>query len=200
MDFEKRIGVEPTQHIRNLLDSIEGGKLTVELFSDDMQDVYPVTYDVTCTPADADGFIAKFERLTAILEATAAVKDKIEAGEAPEALLTPEQLYVWNTFIRELEDTFDARGYDIDELEDKEFEGKMLTAEESEILDDHLDWLNEQYCARMGIVADRAHSVYALVMRIRRYEQLIYLKAPKIVLEMEGCCLAEEIILHESIR
>ena len=68
-----------------------------------------------------------------------------------------------------------------------------LTEEEEALLKRHDAWIEQQCLQRLPHVG--CTSVY-LINRARRYERLVSLHAPEIVLENEARCLAEEMVLY----
>lgn len=189
---EKRLETTPVQHVRNLMESVSDGKITIgdedplELFS-------RRTFKVSCGVADTDEAISKYEALVQALEMIGVVHEKIKNGAKAEEILTPEQLEVWNTYIREFDDEFDSGEYDLDIIYDMSKCGAPLSDEEQSLLERHYEWLETQSLKRLP---KRAYSPMNLIIRAKRYEYLISHKAPKSVIDEEGRCLAEEMILY----
>lgn len=189
---EKRLETTPVQHVRNLMESVSDGKITIgdedplELFS-------RRTFKVSCGVADTDETISKYEALVQALDVIGVVHEKIKNGAKAEEILTPEQLEVWNTYIREFDDEFDSGEYDLDIIYDMSKCGAPLSDEEQSLLERYYEWLETQSLKRLP---KRAYSPMNLIIRAKRYEYLISRKAPKSVIDEEGRCLAEEMILY----
>ena len=193
---ENRLETAPKQHIRDLIESIKDGKLSVT-FYDMIEPSYIETYDVSCTSADAEEFISKYEQLIESLEAIAKVREMIDSGTKPEDVLTPEHLEVWNTYVCRFNEKFDAGKYNIDELYARREDGDELSDEEHEILERHYEWLEEQSLKRLP---KRVYSPKFLINRAQRYEYFVSHGAPKIVIEEEGRCLSEAMILYYAVK
>ena len=189
---EKRLETTPEQHIRNLMESIKDGMLTVTRY-DPIEPAYEQTYTVSCTPKNIEEIISKYESLVQSLEVLGAVHDKLVNGEKARNLLTREQTIIWNSYICDIENEFDAGGYDIDEICSMKESGAPLSDEEQDILEHYYEWFEEQCFV---FFEKKAYSPVHLVIRARRYEYLVACKAPKIIIEEEGRCLAEEMILY----
>lgn len=189
---EKRLETTPIQHISNLMENVSDGKITVG-YEDPLELCSQRTFEVSCRAADADEAIAKYEVLVQALEAIGAAHEKIDNGAKAEEVLTPEQLEVWNTYIREFDEKFDAGEYDLDVIYDMRVCGAPLNDEEQEVLESHHEWFEEQCLKRLPM---KGYSPMLLVNRAQRYEYCIRHNAPKTVIDEEGRCLAEEIILY----
>ncbi len=193
---EKRLATSPAQHVRNLMESIKDGKLKVTYY-DPIESSFTRTYDVSCASGDADDFVSKYEALTNALEAIGKVREKLHSGAKLEDALTPDQLSVWNTYVRDFEEQFDAGQYNLSEIYDMRECGAELSDEEHEVLERHYEWFEEQCLKRLP---KKAHSPILLVNSAQRYEHLISQNAPKAVLDEEGRRLAEEMILYYAVK
>jgi hypothetical protein len=131
---ENRLETSPIQHIRNLLKSINDGKLTVT-YCDPIDQPYSRVYNVSCTAEDADEVISKYEHLVQALKAIGKAREKLENGAKMEDALTSGQIDVWNTYIREFDEKFDAGEYDLDIIYNMRECGAPLNDEEQEVLD-----------------------------------------------------------------
>jgi hypothetical protein len=189
---ENRYEIAPVEHIRNLLNSVKDGKLTITYY-DPIEPSYTVTYDVCCTAADAEGLVFKYETLTQALEAIGKIHSKLDTGVKVEDVLTAEQIAVWNTYICDFDEAFDAGKYDLNEIYDMRQCGAELNDEERDVLERHYEWFEAQCLKRLP---KKMHSPMHFVNKAQRYERLIALKAPKIVINAEGCALAEEMVLY----
>ena len=193
---EKRLETIPVQHIRNLIESIKDGQLNVTYY-DVIEEPYTRTYNVACTSADADEFASKYEALVQALEAIANVHAKLDSGVKAEDVLSPELVEVWNAYIREFDEEFDAGEFNLDEIYAMRESGAELSEEEHDALDRHYEWFEEQCLKRLP---KKVYSPMHLVNRAQRYEYLISCNAPKTVINEEGRCLAEEMLLYYAVK
>ena len=193
---EKRLETTPVQHIRNLIESIKDGQMNVTYY-DVIEEPYTRTYNVACTPADADEFASKYEALVQALEAIANVHAKLDSGVKAEDERSPELVEVWNTYIREFDEEFDAGEFNLDEIYAMRESGAELSEEEHDALDRHYEWFEEQCLKRLP---KKVYSPMHLVNRAQRYEYLISCNAPKTVINEEGRCLAEEMLLYYAVK
>lgn len=193
---EKRLETTPAQHIRNLIESIKDGQLNVTYY-DVIEEPHTRTYNVACTPADADEFVSKYEAFVQVLEAIGNVHAKLDSGAKAEDVLSPELVEVWNTYIREFDEEFDAGEFNLDEIYAMRESGAELSEEEHDALDRHYEWFEEQCLKRLP---KKVYSPMHLVNRAQRYEYLISCNAPQTVINEEGRCLAEEMILYYTVK
>ena len=191
---EKRLKTTPVQHIRNLVESIKDGKLTVTYY-DPIDPTYSLSYEVCCTAADADTFISKYEDIVYALEAIAASPDKVVNGVTLKDVLTPEQMDIWNTYLN-FDEEFDAGEYNLVEIYDMRECGAPLNDEEQELLERHYEWFETQCFKHLP---KKVYSPVTFVNHVRRYEYFLFSKAPKTVLDEEGRRLAEEMILYYAV-
>ena len=196
---EKRHETTPVQHIRNLMNSITDEKLTITYYDPLEPSKLPhtETYDVSCTVADADEFVSKYEALKSALEAIGKVHEKLDSGVKVEDVLTPDQVAVWNTYICGFYKDFDAGDHNVDELFAKLANGYELSDEEQKVLKRRDEWFEEQCLKRFP---KRGYPSKFLVNRAQRYEYFISKNAPKCVIDEEGHRLAEEMILYYVVR
>ena len=195
----ERQGTSPVQHIRNLMNSIKDEKLTITYYDplEPSKPPYTETYDVSCTAADADEFVSKYEALASALEAIGKVHEKLDSGVKAEDVLTPEQITVWNTYVRDFDEVFDAGEYNLDEIYDMRECGAELNDDEHEVLERHYEWFEEQCLKRLP---KNVYSPMHLINRAQRYECFVKLNAPQIILDEEGGCLAVEMILYYGAK
>ena len=193
---ETRMNTTPVQHIRNLINSITDEKLTITYY-DPIDPTYTRTYDVSSTAADVEEFVSKYEALASALEAIGKAHEKLDSGVNAEDVLTPEQSDVWNTYICDFDEDFDAGEHNLDELYVRREDGDELSDEEHEVLERHYDWFEEQCLKRLP---KKVYPSKFLVNRAQRYEYFISQNAPKCVIDEEGRRLAEEMILYYAVR
>lgn len=189
---EKRFETKPVQHIRNLMESIKDGVLIFTWY-DPIDSLCHLAYDVSCTANDIDEVISRYEALVQNLEAISAAREKFDNGGNPKEVLTAEQFSVWDTYVRDFDETFDSGEYDLDIIYEMSKCGAPLSDEEQYLLERHYKWLETQSLKRLP---KRAYSPMNLILRAKRYEYLVSHKAPKSVIDEEGRGLAEEIILY----
>lgn len=189
---EIRLETTPVQHIRNLIESIKDGQLNVTYY-DVIEEPYSRSYNVACTPADADEFVSKYKTLAKALEAIGKVHDMLNSGAKAEDVLSPEHIEVWNTYVRDFDEEFDAGEYNLDEIYAMRESGAELTEEEHDVLECHYEWFEDQCLKRLP---KKVYSPMLLVNRAQRYEYLVSCNAPKTVIDEEGRRLAEEMILY----
>ena len=192
MISEKRLETTPVQHIRDLMESVSDGKITIG-HEDPLEFFSQRTFEVSCGVTDTDEVISKYEALVQALTAIGAVHGKIENGVKAEEVLTSEQFEVWNTYIRDFDEKFDAGEYDLDAIYDMRACGAELNDEEQDVLERHHEWFEEQCLKRLP---KKGYSPILLVNRAQRYEYCIQHNAPKTVIDEEGRCLAEELIIY----
>ena len=193
---EKRIKTTPVQHIRNLINSITNEKLIITYY-DPIDPTYTKTYDVSSTAADTEKFVSTYEALVSALEAIGQVHEKLDSGVKADDVLTPAQIDVWNRYICDFDETFDAGEHNLDELYVRREDGDELSDEEHEVLERHYEWFEEQCLKRFP---KRAYPSKFLVNRAQRYEYFISQNAPKCVIDEEGRRLAEEMILYYAVK
>jgi hypothetical protein len=104
---EKRFETKPVQHIRNLMESIKDGVLIFTWY-DPMDSLCRLAYDVSCTANDIDEVISRYEALVQTLEEISAAREKLDNGGNPKEVLTAEQFSVWDTYVRDFDETFDS--------------------------------------------------------------------------------------------
>ena len=196
MIYENRLETKPIQHIRNLFDSIKDGKLSITRY-DAIEPPCDVTYEVSCDAADADEFISKYEMLTQSLAAIGRAREALDSGVSIEELLTPDQIAVWNTYVCDFDEEFDAGEYDIGELYEMRECGADLSDAEQEVLERHYEWFEAQCFKRLP---RKEYSPVTFVNRAWRYERLISINAPDVVVEEEARLLAEEMLLYYFAR
>jgi hypothetical protein len=71
--------------------------------------------------------------------------------------------------------------------------GAQLSNEEQEVLDNYYKWYEEQCLKRLP---KKVYTPMHFISRAKRYEFFIIRNAPEIVINEEGRCLAEEMILY----
>ena len=189
---EKRLEMPPVSYIRELMESIKDGKVTITYY-EPVDPPYSLDYNVSCTAADTEDFVTEYLSIAQTLEAIGEAKRHTDEGAVLEELLTAEQLDVWNTYIRDFDEEFDAGDYDLDVIYDMRDSGAQLDDDEQEVLERHHEWYEAQCLKRLPM---RAHSPILLVNRAQRYEAFVRYNAPKTVIMEAGRTLTEEMLLY----
>ena len=191
MKKTKRWDILPQQHILNLYIKTQNDKLAITYYPENGEEPYDLTYDMDWTKEDAMALAAKCESLVATLTRLAQSHDKLQDTNKRTELLNDEEIKVWNTFVRAF-NPFEVAESVIDELYQRgEFD--ELSKEENELLERHYAWREADCLERLPF---NRTSPINYVIRAKRYEQLIHLNAPEIVIKDEARCLAEEMVLY----
>jgi hypothetical protein len=135
--------------------------------------------------------------LTHALEVIGKSREKLASGAKAEDVLSPYQIEVLNTYIFDFKEKFDAGKYNLDELYARREDGDELSDDEHEILERHYEWFEAECIKRLP---KRAYSPKFLVNRAQRYEYFISRGAPQVVIDEEGRCLAEEMLLYYTVK
>lgn len=185
MNRENYLSVSGTDYIRAMFANTQpDGTLFIE---DEGEN--GTTWFMDWQKRDADELIARFEALLAALKKLGKEHDRWETSAKD---MPADLLEVWNTYIAPYPD----HGMDREKLFELsmkvEFDEK-LTQEEEELLDREQAWLHKNALIRLPY--NRCHPA-ALIQRAKRYERLTQLNAPKLVLDNEERCLAEEMVLY----
>ena len=183
MDREEFRGMSGADYIRAMFENTREGKLVLEDEND------AKTYYMDWTKEAAEEAVTRFEKLLA--ELTRLGEDHTKWMESTQDM--PEDLLeVWNTYILPYPD----HGMDLEELQDASIKAELdepLTEREKELLDAQRLWMHMEALRRMPYC--RCNPAY-MIQRARRYEKLVSLHAPKIVIDNEARYLAEELALY----
>ncbi len=184
MKLNESLVERPVNLIRQMFAHTDNGKLTME--PEDGPDYY---YLLDWDKETSEILAVRCKNLLCDLEALAEEHDRwMESTEG-----MPEDLRkVWNTYILPYPD----HGMDAEVLFDismKEELDEPLTEKEKELLERQRQWMRGHALTRLPF--NRCNPA-GLIQRARRYEKLRHLGAPKIVLNNEACCLAEELVLY----
>jgi hypothetical protein len=201
-----RRDLTPQGYIRHMFAATENGKFTVEYkdreygFED-----YEKTFQVNWTEEDAEKTVEKYNLLTFALARIGRLHDQLGDEESRKNLLSEGDLEIWNTYVRPyepLEVDWDKLHIDpctqeelMQLVEDAYWRGRYgdLFEEEELLLQWHWKWQEEQSQKRIPF---NRRSCANLILRAMRYEKLISLGAPEIVVTEEGRWLAEEMVLY----
>lgn len=173
-------------HIRKLYEETENGILNLTIYPENGDDEYTEECPMTWTEEEAEDLVKKFETMVSALTKIAEVENQLTVAEPDETLLTEEEWDIFKTYIA----PFMNPPFDMEQLisiwEKEEFE--ELTQEEKELSDRYWDWFEDLCLSQLPYLRCNPMN---LIQRARRYERLCFLKAPKVVLSNEVCCLAE---------
>ena len=100
---------------------------------------------------------------------------------------------MWNAYIRDFDEEFDAGEHNLNEIYERRRDGDELNDEEQEVLERHYEWFEEQCLKRFP---KKNYSPMYLVNRAQRYEYFISQNAPKLIVDEEGRRIAEEMLLY----
>ena len=206
MTEQMRRDLTPQGYIRNMFALTKRGKFRVEYTDPDMPRVKDerVLY-LNWTEEDAENIEKKYNLLTSALARIGRVHDQLDDEESRKNLLTESDLEVWNTYVRPYEPLeVDWEKLHIDPctqeelmqlVEDAYCRGRYgdIFEEEELLLQWHWKWQEEQSQKRIPF---NRRSCADLILRAMRYEKLISLGAPEIVVTEEGRWLAEEMVLY----
>lgn len=183
-------------YIRTMFEATRDGMLTLTHYPEDGSEEFDRTYPVNWDSQTAEALEKQFDKLRGHLDHIGLLHDELQAfiqqEKVPRSILNGELLTVWDTYIAPFGDS----GLDDDAVADadtKRFCGDELTEEEEALLKQYDVWIEQQCLQRLPHLG--CTSVY-LINRARRYEKLVSLGAPKIILENEAQRLAEEMVLY----
>ena len=190
MKAEMRRELSPQEFIRQLFAETKDGKVSIE-YAPFFDEPYTMTYDMDWSAEDVENLVQRYDALTAALTHIGKLHEVLDEEANRKAFLTPEEQLVWDIYIRPFE-PFDGN---LDEVADLEFfsETETLTEEEQDILDWHYAWYESNCLQRLPVVKCTPTHV---INRAQRYEHLVSLNAPVIVINEEGRSLAEELALY----
>lgn len=207
MTEQMRNDLTPQGYIRHMFAETETGKFKVICKNDDDGCVEEErTFEVNWTADDAEEIEKKYNLLTSALVRIAKIHDQLEDEEGRKKLLSASDLEVWNTYVQRFEpmDINWSEFYPIPPCEPNELASLVfgiqergrygdLIEEEEKLWKHYCMWEEEQ--SRKRIPFNRRSSVN-LITRAMRYEKLVSMGAPEIVITEEGRCLAEEMVLY----
>lgn len=189
-EYTRRV-TPPQQYIRDLFAATKDGKLTIAYFPY-AEPPATVTYPMSWTAEDVDFIVQRYTEIEAALRKIAGQHDLLEDADRRMRLLTEEEQRIWDIYVRPFDD-FDSRGFNLAELFGRMVCGDDLTEEEHDLVDDYYAWRRDQ-CGRR--IPCKGGNPDDLVMRGKRFERLVQLNAPAVVINEEACCLAEELVLY----
>ena len=205
MTEQMREDLTPQGYIRHMFAETRHGKFKVEYTDPDMPSVKDErVLWLNWTEQDAENIEQKYNLLTAALSRIARVHEQLNDEESRKKLLSEEDLEVWNTYIRpyepmkvnwdELDPISPCEPEDlhnlIREIHERGRFGDLI--EEEELLCKQY-WMWKEKQSQKRIPFNR-RSCVDLITRASRYEKLLSLSAPEIVVTEEGRWLAEEMV------
>ena len=207
MTEQMRRDLTPQGYIRKMYAETVNGECTVG-YADPTRN-YEETQrmlHLNWTEDDAEQLVVQYNLLTTALARIARVHDQLDDEQSRAELLSESDLDIWNTYIRPFEPmevNWDEL-YPIPPCEPDELMALIHTihirACDSDLIEEE-ELLWKQYCmwqeeqSQKRIPFNRRSSV-DLITRASRYERLISLGAPEIIVTEEGRCLAEEMVLY----
>lgn len=207
MTEQMRNDLNPQGYIRHMFSETENGEFKVgykEFYNDSVEEER--TFHLNWTAEDAEKVEQRYNLLTSALARIARLHDQLEDEENRKKLLSESDLEVWNTYVRPyepMEVNWDEL-YPIPPCEPAELMSLIgeihersrygdLIEEEELLLKRYYMWREEQSQKRIPF---NRRSSADMITRAMRYEKLISLGAPEIIVTMEGRCLAEEMVLY----
>ena len=207
MNVQMRSDLTPQGYIRHMfLETVNGEFKVGYVDSDNGFAEAERTVRVNWTAEDAEKTVQRYNLLTDALARIARVHDQLQDEESRKKLLSEADLEVWNTYVRPyepMEVNWDEL-YPIPPCEPEELMSLIQSIHDRGMYGDLIEeeeLLWKQYCmwdeeqSQKRIPFNR-RSCANLIARAKRYERLISLGAPEIVVTEEGRCLAEEMVLY----
>ena len=205
MTREMRDVLTPQGYIRQLFRETQDGKLSITY--------YPLigaaetsTYQVNWLEDDVELIIQKYNLLTFALARIGRLHDQLVDEQSRNKLLSEDDLQIWNTYVKPYEPMVVdwEQLYPIPPREPNELMSLIqeiherakfgdLIEEEEKLWKQYCMWREEQ--SQKRIPFDR-RSAANMIQRARRYEKLIRMNAPEVVVTEEGRGLAEEMVLY----
>ena len=183
-------------YIRKLYTNTKNGEL--EIYYERTYGIagpYTHTWKVDWIESDVDNLVLNYKYLVENLYKIAQHHDALEDETQRVKLLTEEEQMVWETYIRPYE-PFEVDLQIIAELYDRG-EFNTLTDDENELMERHYEWNEGESLKRLPFVK---RSPSELILRARRFEQLVSLNAPELVIKREIESLAEEMLFYYHIK
>ena len=164
------------------------------------------TFHEKWSAEDAEKTVQRYNLLTSALNRIGRLHDRLTDEESRKRLLSEADLEVYNTYVHPYEpmevnweEVYPIPPCEHDELmsliQEIHERGRCgdLIEEEELLWKQYCMWKEEQ--SRKRIPFNR-RSCADLITRASRYERLISLGAPEIIVTEEGRCLAEEMVLY----
>ena len=207
MNVQMRNDLTPQGYIRHMFAETKDGKFKVgyenpENGFDEEERMFCVNW----TAEDAEKTVQRYNLLTFALARIGRLHDQLKDEESRNKLLSGADIEIYNTYVH----PYEPMQVNWDELypitpcepaklmsliEEIHERGRYgdLTEEEELLWKQYCMWNEEQSQKRIPF---NRRSCANLITRASRYESLISLSAPEIVVTEEGRCLAEEMVLY----
>ena len=206
MNVQMRNDLTPQGYIRHMFAETQNGEFKVgytEFFNDSVEQER--TLQLNWTAEDAQKVEQRYNLLTSALARIAHLHDQLENEENRKKLLSESDLEVWNTYVQPFEPmevNWDEL-YPLSPCEPEELPYLIceiheraigdLIEEEELLLKLYYMWREEQSQKRIPF---NRRSSADMITRAMRYEKLISIGAPEIIVTEEGRLLAEEMVLY----
>ena len=206
MNVQMRNDLTPQGYIRHMFAETQNGEFKVgytEFFNDSAPEER--TLQLNWTAEDAEKVEQRYNLLTSALARIAHLHDQLENEENRKKLLSESDLEVWNTYVQPFEPmevNWDEL-YPLSPCEPEELPYLIceiheraigdLIEEEELLLKLYYMWREEQSQKRIPF---NRRSSADMITRAMRYEKLISIGAPEIIVTEEGRLLAEEMVLY----
>ena len=206
MNAQMRNDLTPQGYIRHMFAETKDGKFKVRYenpengFAEEER-----TFYVNWTAEDAEKVEQRYNLLTSALARIARIHDQLENEENRKKLLSESDFEVWNTYVQPFEPmevNWDEL-YPLSPCEPEELPYLIceiheraigdLIEEEELLLKLYYMWREEQSQKRIPF---NRRSSADMITRAMRYEKLLSLGVPEIVVTEEGRYLAEEMVLY----
>ena len=179
MNCENYISLTGADYIRAMFANTKNGILT--LGDEDFTQDIPLDWNEEM-----------MEEMVSIYEELVSDLAELTQWETSKETMPEKLMGVWRTFM----EPYPNYEGDCEELFDLSMKAELheeMTPEEEEKLNAWYSWLEEQALTRMPY--NRCNPA-SLIQRARRYEKLLSLKAPQIVVDNESRFLAEELVRY----
>ena len=206
MNAQMRNDLTPQGYIRHMFAETQNGEFKVgytEFFNDSVEQER--TLQLNWTAEDAEKVEQRYNLLTSALARIGRLHDQLENEENRKKLLSESDFEVWNTYVQPFEPmevNWDEL-YPLSPCEPEELPYLIceiheraigdLIEEEELLLKLYYMWREEQSQKRIPF---NRRSSADMITRAMRYEKLISIGAPEIIVTEEGRLLAEEMVLY----
>ena len=190
MTKEMRNDLTPQGYIRQMFRETQNGELSITYYPF-LGEPETVTYRVNWTEEDAEQIIQKYDLLTMALARIGRLHDQLTDEAARQELLTEKQQAVWEVYVRPYE-PFEKDLAVVQMIHGRAQLGDLLE-EEEDIWKRYCMWREAESQKRIPF---HRRSSADMIQRASRYERLISLQAPELVVTEEGRRLAEEMVLY----
>ncbi|MBQ1187017.1 MAG: hypothetical protein IIX54_04955 [Clostridia bacterium] len=206
MTEQMRNDLTPQGYIRHMFSETKNGEFKVE-YTDFFNNSVPKEriLQLNWTAEDAEKVEQRYSLLTSALARIARIHDQLADEESRKKLLFESDFDVWNTYVQPFE-PLEVNWDELDSIppcEPEELPSLIyeiheraigdLIPEEEKLLKWHYMWREEQSQKRIPF---NRRSSADMITRAMRYEKLLSIGAPEIIVTEEGRYLAEEMVLY----